>query len=224
MWSPCVFKTKIQKKEKQEQPQFSKNGKFTKDGKFDRNVKFKYKNKSEHIAAEEDEMDPLGRPKYKTLMLCGPPGLGKTTLAYVAANHSGYNTVEINSSDDRAGESFRNRVDQALTNRSANDKRPSCLILDEIDGIHHAAAKFLLTRIQAGKTTGKKTKKTKKEIGPLIRPIICICNDPYVPALRELRHEALILHFNGIDRSRLTARLEEVCRMNKVKVCIFDVG
>ena len=51
-----------------------------------------------------------------------------------------------------------------------------------------------------------------------MRPIICICNDPYVPSLRELRKEALILHFNGIDRSRLTARLEEVCRMNQVEV------
>jgi len=104
MWSPCVFKTKVPKKEKPE---------VQSGGKFDRNQKFKkYKNKSEVAAAEEAEFDPLGRPKYKTLMLCGPPGLGKTTLAYVAANHSGYNTVEINSSDDRAGDGFKNRVDQ----------------------------------------------------------------------------------------------------------------
>ena len=59
------------------------------------------------MADEDNEMDKLGRPKYKVLMLCGPPGLGKTTLAYVAANHSGYNIVEINSLDDRAGETFR---------------------------------------------------------------------------------------------------------------------
>ena len=31
----------------------------------------------------------------------GPPGLGKTTLAHVVANHAGYNVVEINASDDR---------------------------------------------------------------------------------------------------------------------------
>ena len=103
---------------------------------------------------------------------------------------------------------------KALTNQSAADKRPKCLVLDEIDGIHQAASKFLVNRILAK----NEKKKGKKDIGPLMRPIICICNDPYVPSLRELRKEALILHFNGIDRSRLTARLEEVCRMNKVEV------
>ena len=76
LWSPIVFKTKAKKKEKAEG-----NG-------FDRNAKFKYKNKAE-LLAENDELDELGRPKLKVLMLCGPPGLGKTTLAYVAANHSG---------------------------------------------------------------------------------------------------------------------------------------
>jgi hypothetical protein len=83
-----------------------------------------------------------------------------------------------------------------LTNSSATNKKPSCLILDEIDGVAAPSAKFLLSRIQAVETKNKKGK--KNELGPLKRPIICICNDPYVPALRELRKEALIVNFNGI--------------------------
>ena len=67
-------------------------------------------------------------------------------------------------------------------------------------------------------TKEDKRKKKGNIIGPLVRPIICICNDPYVPALRELREHTLILYFNGIDRSRLTSRLEDVCKLNHVKV------
>ena len=28
--------------------------------------------------------------------MCGPPGLGKTTLAHIVAKHAGYNVVEMN--------------------------------------------------------------------------------------------------------------------------------
>ncbi len=31
----------------------------------------------------------------QVLLLCGPPGLGKTTLAHVAAKHCGYHVVEV---------------------------------------------------------------------------------------------------------------------------------
>ena len=32
----------------------------------------------------------------QVLLLCGPPGLGKTTLAHVAARHCEYRVVEVN--------------------------------------------------------------------------------------------------------------------------------
>jgi cytidylate kinase len=41
---------------------------------------------------DEDEKDK--RPKVKVILLCGPPGLGKTTLAHVVAKHAGYNPIE----------------------------------------------------------------------------------------------------------------------------------
>ncbi|XP_008937584.1 PREDICTED: chromosome transmission fidelity protein 18 homolog, partial [Merops nubicus] len=44
----------------------------------------------------EAELDQYKRPKYKVALLCGPPGLGKTTLAHVVAKHAGYNAVEMN--------------------------------------------------------------------------------------------------------------------------------
>lgn len=37
----------------------------------------------------DEELDESGCPKHKIALLCGPPGLGKTTLAHVIAKHAG---------------------------------------------------------------------------------------------------------------------------------------
>jgi len=44
-------------------------------------------------------------------------------------------------------------------------------------------------------TRKKKTDKKEEKSSILKRPIICICNDVYVPALRNLRQNAFVLNF-----------------------------
>ena len=85
-WDPCVFNKKSarSKKKAEEQKQMTEEEK--------KKQRFK-KAWSENLAEEVDDEDPLGRPKFKVLMLCGAPGLGKTTLAFVAAKHCGYKYV-----------------------------------------------------------------------------------------------------------------------------------
>ncbi|NXX20085.1 CTF18 protein, partial [Podargus strigoides] len=131
----------------------------------------------------EAELDQHKRPKYKVALLCGPPGLGKTTLAHVIAKHAGYNAVEMNASDDRSPEVFRTRIEAATQMRSvlgANEK-PNCLIIDEIDGAPAASINVLLNIIHRkdaeGDTGGGAGRRRRREGGLLLRPIICICND-----------------------------------------------
>ncbi|KNC70432.1 hypothetical protein SARC_17040, partial [Sphaeroforma arctica JP610] len=40
--------------------------------------------------------DTLVRPFNKVLLICGPPGLGKTTLAHIIATQCGYSPIEMN--------------------------------------------------------------------------------------------------------------------------------
>ncbi|XP_075292983.1 chromosome transmission fidelity protein 18 homolog isoform X2 [Opisthocomus hoazin] len=131
----------------------------------------------------EAELDQHKRPKYKVALLCGPPGLGKTTLAHVIAKHAGYNAVEMNASDDRSPEVFKTRIEAATQMKSvlgANEK-PNCLIIDEIDGAPAASINVLLNVIHRKDVEGEAAagagRRRRREGGLLLRPIICICND-----------------------------------------------
>lgn len=165
----------------------------------------------------EAELDQYKRPKFKVALLSGPPGLGKTTLAHVIAKHAGYNVVEINASDDRSAEVFQKRIDQATQMKSVlgANERPNCLIIDEIDGAPAAAINILLAVLNrkdghGGEGGAEAAKKKKKKESILLRPIICICNDLYVPALRPLRQQAFLLSFPQTQPSRLVQRLSEI--------------
>ncbi|KAK3609804.1 hypothetical protein CHS0354_029843 [Potamilus streckersoni] len=165
-----------------------------------------------------EELDKLKRPLQKIAMLSGPPGLGKTTLAHIVASHAGYNVVEMNASDDRSAEVFKNKIEAATQMKAVmgNDPKPNCLIIDEIDGAPQAAINVLLNFVKKTENPAP-TKKNKKDGAVLLRPVICICNDQYVPALRQLRQNAVIMNFPPTETTKLAARLYEVIRLEQFK-------
>eukprot|EP00741_Cyanophora_paradoxa_P008476 tig00001333_g8201.t1 len=197
------------------------------------------------------------RPSPRVILLAGPPGLGKTTLAHVAARHAGYRVLEINASDDRTGETLKRRLLDATEMRAMfAGNRPNCVVLDEIDGAlegseGRGAISMLLKIVHAGdgkrrarpaegdpddeapadepdeeadEAAAEAPRRARKKgaagasLKKLCRPIICVCNDPYVPALRPLRMEAQVFHFRRPPVSRLARRLKLICQAEGLSV------
>lgn len=89
------------------------------------------------------------KPHRKILMLHGPPGLGKTTLAHVCARQAGYEVMEINASDERSRDVVKGRIRTSLGTESVKTvenkrhepgkqqkvARPVCVVVDEVDGV-----------------------------------------------------------------------------------------
>lgn len=87
------------------------------------------------------------RPHRKIMLLTGPAGFGKTTLAHVCARQAGYEILELNASDERSRDVVKGRIRDSVgtenvkgvnvrtvdgTVRKAG--RPVCVVVDEVDG------------------------------------------------------------------------------------------
>lgn len=157
----------------------------------------------------------------KILLLTGPPGLGKTTLAHVCARQAGYEVMEINASDERSRDVVKGRIrtsvgtESVKTGSTVKSKtghvqkvaQPLCVVVDEVDGVVGGAGgsggeggfvKALIDLIQLDQKNsntvgnpGYARKKRKGDDFRLMRPLILICNDVYHPSLKPLRHSNL---------------------------------
>jgi len=80
------------------------------------------------------------KPYERVMLLHGPPGIGKTTIALASARTYGFEPLEINASQSmRSFADVESLVQSCRHTRSIaalirGDAKPLCLILDEVDG------------------------------------------------------------------------------------------
>ncbi|KAK0463823.1 P-loop containing nucleoside triphosphate hydrolase protein, partial [Desarmillaria tabescens] len=188
------------------------------------------KSKGKRRARDGDENvdfeDEYHRPKEKILLLSGPPGLGKTTMAHVIARQAGYEVVEINASDARSGQIVDDRIRPTLESGSTvGSSKPVLVVIDEIDGATGAGentSSFIYKLIQL--TFDKPRRKARagqqrdpNAKRPILRPIICICNDINASSLAKLRPHAYQIRLQKPADVHTVKRLRQVCELEGLR-------
>ena len=153
---------------------------------------------------------------FRAMILHGPPGIGKTTAAHLAANLEGYDIRESNASDTRSKKLVETGLKGVLDTNSlfgyfAGDgkevdaeKRRLVLIMDEVDGM------------SAGDRGG---------VGALAAvcrktniPIILICNDRKLPKMKPFDHVAFDLPFRRPTVDQIRQRIMTICFREQLKI------
>ncbi len=144
---------------------------------------------------------------YKPLLLAGPPGIGKTSIALALAKTMKWEFVELNASDQRNLQAIEKIVGSGVFNETISDEgeflssksgRLKLIILDEVDNIHKKedfGGESALIRI---------IKKKPRQ------PIVLIANDPYKLSL-ELRKLCEFIDFKRLTKTQIVKVLQKIC-------------
>lgn len=153
---------------------------------------------------------------YRAIIIHGPPGIGKTTAAHLAAKLTGYDVLESNASDTRSKKLVETGLHEVLNNKSllgyfAGDgkdvdkkKQNIVLIMDEVDGM------------SAGDRGG---------VGALAKvckntdiPMILICNDRKLPKMKPFDFVTFDIPFKRPTVEQVRSRIATICLREGLKL------
>ena len=139
----------------------------------------------------------------KPLLLVGPPGIGKTTIAYLVAKQFGYDMIGLNASDVRSKSRINEILMPVLSNVSVLGI--PMIFVDEVDGIHgrgdYGGASALVDILKE----------------PTV-PIVLAANSDTSDKMKSIKKAVKTIHFKKIPPRLLRVYLDNILKKQGAKL------
>ncbi len=139
----------------------------------------------------------------KPLLLVGPPGIGKTTMAFLVAKQFGYDMIGLNASDVRSKSRINEILNPVLGNVSVLGT--PMIFVDEVDGIHgrgdYGGAAALVEILKE----------------PTV-PIILAANNDALEKMKNIKKVVKTIPFKKIPPRLLRIYLENILKKENAKL------
>ena len=139
----------------------------------------------------------------KPLLLVGPPGIGKTTMAFLVAKQFGYDMIGLNASDVRSKSRINEILNPVLGNVSVLGT--PMIFVDEVDGIHgrgdYGGAAALVEILKE----------------PTV-PIVLAANNDTLEKMKNIKKVVKTIPFKKIPPRLLRIYLENILKKENAKL------
>jgi len=144
----------------------------------------------------------------KPLLLVGPPGIGKTTIAYLVAKQFEYDMIGLNASDVRSKSQINEILSPVLGNNSVLGI--PMIFVDEVDGIHgrgdFGGAEALIEILKE----------------PTV-PIVLAANSYTSDKMKSIQKVVKTIHFKPIPPRLLKVYLENILKKESIDIGLGSV-
>jgi len=158
----------------------------------------------QELAVDKVKLFLRNFPKKKALVLHGPPGVGKTSLAYAISFENDSEVLELNASDLRNKAKIAEIIGPASQQKSLF-KKNKLILVDEVDGVSAIKDRGGLAELLA-------------LLDKSAFPVIITANDIWQKKFNLLRKKADVVALKEIDYKEVLGILRKICESENVVV------